>query len=80
MIEKIYLCARSEEGAFIELPESELKLHSKLDVFIADTFSEIIRRQQSIADDEIKSAEKFHFALHLKNYLSGECVFDQTKI
>ena len=69
MIEKISLRVADESGAFIALSESDLKLQSKLDVYIADTFSEIVRLGQSIADDEIRTAEKFHLALNLKNYL-----------
>lgn len=69
MIEKITLRIADESGAFVALSESELKLQSKLDVYIADTFSEIVRLGQSIADEEIKTAEKFYLAVNLKNYL-----------
>jgi hypothetical protein len=69
MIEKIRLCVADESGALIEIPESPLKLQSKLDVLIADTFSEIVRLGQAIADDEIRTAEKFNLAVNLKNYL-----------
>ena len=69
MIEKICLCLTDESGAFIEIPESQLKLQSKLDTLIADMFSEIVRRSQSIGDDEIRTAEKFNLAQNLKNYL-----------
>lgn len=69
MIEKISTFIADESGETIEIYESNYKLQSKLDVFIADTFSEIIARGQSIADEEIKTAEKFHLAKTLKFYL-----------
>lgn len=69
MIEKITLCLADESGAVIALAASPLKIQSKLDTLIADTFSEIVCRQQSIADEEIKIAEKFHLARALKKYL-----------
>lgn len=69
MIEKIYLCVAAEDGARLEIKTSELKLQSKLDVLIADTFSEIVFAQQSINDDESRTAEKFRLAQNLNNYL-----------
>lgn len=69
MIEQIKLCAVNENGESITLDESIIKISSGLDVVIADTFSEIVRFQQSITDSEIRSTEKFLFALNLKNYL-----------
>ncbi|MDQ3750431.1 MAG: hypothetical protein M3367_15660 [Acidobacteriota bacterium] len=69
MIEKIRACLCDESGNSIEIESSDLSLQSKLDVVIADTFSHIVRAQQDIQDAEIKTAEKFHFALNLKNYL-----------
>ncbi len=69
MISKISICAVNENGDSIALDESIIKIQSGLDVVIADTFSAIVRKQQSIDDEEIKSEEKFFFALNLKKYL-----------
>ena len=68
---RIALCVSNENGETIKLPEkmSALKLQSNLDILIADTFSEIVCSQQSIADEETKACEKFNFALFLQNYL-----------
>ena len=69
MIEKISIRAVNESGEYITLDKSIMKIQSGLDVVIADVFSEIIQRQQSIADDEIRASEKFYFAQSLTNYL-----------
>jgi len=69
MIEKIILQIADEAGSSIEIAESDLQLQSRLDTAIADYFSQIIFHHQSIADDEIKTAEKFHLAHTLKFYL-----------
>lgn len=69
MIEKISICAVNESGETVTLDESIIKIQSSLDVVIADVFSEIIRTQQNIGDDEIKGSEKFYFAQTLATYL-----------
>jgi hypothetical protein len=69
MIEKIVLQIADESGNSIEIVESSLKLQSKIDIATAGYFSAIIFYLQDIADDEIKAAEKFHFAHTLKFYL-----------
>ena len=69
MIEKITMCLCAENRtSFIEIPQSELKLQSKLDIVIADTFSKIVGAQQSVKDDAIRTAEKFKLAQTLNNY------------
>lgn len=45
------------------------QLEIKIDVAIADMFSQICFRNNNIADAEGKTAQKFYFALNLKNYL-----------
>lgn len=70
MIEKISLGLISESGETIEmLKASNAQIESKIETAIADTFSAICFGNNSIADEEIKLAEKFNFALNLKNYL-----------
>ena len=69
MIEKITIQIADESGNLIEVEESDLQLQSRLDTSIADYFSQIIFHHQSIVDDEIKTAEKFHLAHTLKFYL-----------
>lgn len=70
MIEKIWLGLISESGETIEmLRTSNAQIESKIETAIAETFSAICFGNNSIADEEIKLAEKFNFALCLKNYL-----------
>lgn len=69
MIEKISLCLCDESGTTIEIVESNLKLQSHIDTLTADYFSQIIFRLQSIEDDEMRTAEKFHLCHTLKIYL-----------
>lgn len=69
MIDKVSVYIVAESGETIKICESNLRLQSKLDTAIADTFSEIVHLQQSIADEEMKTAEKFRLCLDLKNYL-----------
>ncbi len=69
MIEKISICAVNESGETITLDESIIKISSGLDVVIADVFSEIVRTQQNIDDEEIRASEKFYFAQTLSIYL-----------
>ena len=45
------------------------QLEIKIETIIADTFSAICFRNNNIADAEEKTAQKFYFALNLKNYL-----------
>ena len=45
------------------------QLEIKIEMVIADTFSAICFRNNNIADAEAKTAQKFYFALNLKNYL-----------
>lgn len=70
MIEKISLLLANESGDFvpIETPNN-VQLEMKIDIAIADIFSQICFRNNSIVDQEIKTAEKFFFALNLKKYL-----------
>lgn len=45
------------------------QLEIKIETIIADTFSAICFRNNNIPDAETKTAQKFYFALYLKNYL-----------
>lgn len=70
MIEQISLVLTDESGNFVPLEKvSNAQLEIKIDVAIADLFSQICFRNNSIKDAEIKTAEKFHLAKTLKNYL-----------
>jgi hypothetical protein len=67
MIEQITCALVSESGAVVAIKERQIDM--KIEAAIADTFSEICRRNNAIEDSEIKTAEKFHFAATLQNYL-----------
>jgi hypothetical protein len=70
MIERISLALVDESGETIVIKERQIE--TKIETAIADIFSEICRRNNEIADAEIKIAEKFHFAAALKNYLKEQ--------
>lgn len=67
MIEQISVALVGESGEIVPIKERQIEM--KIETAIADTFSEICRRNNNIADAEIKTAEKFHFAVNLQNYL-----------
>ncbi len=70
MIEKISLALLNESGEVVPIDKvTDARLEIKIEVAIADLFSQICFRNNSIEDPEIKNAEKFFFALNLKNYL-----------
>jgi hypothetical protein len=69
MIERISLQLINESGDAIEVKQSGRKLESKIDVTIAELFSQICFSNNDIEDEEIKNAEKFRLALNLKEYL-----------
>lgn len=70
MIEKISLALMNESGEFLEVENvSHLQMAVKIEIAIADTFAEIRNRINALDDEEIKTAERFNFALNLKNYL-----------
>lgn len=70
MIEKISLALVSETGETVFIERlSDAKVEIKIEETIADLFSKICFRNNSITDAEIKTAEKFHFAAHLQKYL-----------
>lgn len=70
MISKISLCLMDEMGDCVPIERcSQQQLEIKIDTAIADAFSAICFRNNSIADAEIKTAEKFYFAVNLQNYL-----------
>jgi hypothetical protein len=69
MISKISLCLIDDLGDSVPIEESVTKIESKIDMQIADTFSKICFHNNSITDAEIKTAEKFYFAVNLQNYL-----------
>jgi hypothetical protein len=70
MIEKISLAVIGESGEVVPLEkERPAQIEIKIELAIADLFSKICRRNNSIDDEEIKIAEKFNFAVNLKNYL-----------
>lgn len=69
MIEKISLGLIDESGNFIAIKDATTtQTEIKIEMIIADTFGAICFRNNSIQDQEIKNAEKFHFALNLKKY------------
>lgn len=70
MIEKISLCLVNESGDVVPIERvTNQQLEIKIDVAIADVFSQICARNNAINDQEIKTAEKFTFAANLQNYL-----------
>ena len=70
MIEKISLALLNESGDVVPVERvTDAQLEIKIDVAIADLFSQICFRNNSIKDQEIKVAEKFYLAKNLKNYL-----------
>ena len=69
MIEKISFCLVDESGNFIEIPKSTNgKIESKLEETLADLYTAICFENNNIKDDEIRVAEKFHFANALQIY------------
>lgn len=70
MIEKISVALINESGDIMPIPKTtDVNIEMKIEIAIADTFSQICRRLNELTDNEIKLAEKFHLALNLKNYL-----------
>ena len=70
MIEKISLALINESGDVVTVQQATTaQLEIKIETTTADTFSAICRRNNNITDAEIKTAEKFRFALNLKEYL-----------
>ncbi len=68
MIEKISVAFVNESGEIVPMRKGA-NLELKIDATIADLFSEICFRNNSIKDEEIKAAEKFNLAKNLNNYL-----------
>lgn len=69
MIEKISVALVNESGAVIPVKTTNARIEMKIEIAIAETFSQICRRLNDLTDDEIKIAEKFHLANSLNNYL-----------
>ncbi len=71
MIEKISFALIDESGNMIPIREVQknARIEIKIDIAIADIFSEICFINNSITDMEIKVAEKFQLAKILKNHL-----------
>ena len=70
MIEKITLMLTNESGESVPIEKvTDAQIEIKIDVAIADIFSKICFRNNSIQDQEIKTAEKFIFAANLNRYL-----------
>lgn len=71
MIEKISFALIDESGNTVPVRESQrnAQIEIKIDIAIADLFSEICFINNSIADTEMKVAEKFELAKMLKNHL-----------
>ena len=67
MIEKVSIAIVGESGDIVPIKNHNLEM--KIETAIADNFSEICYRNNSIKDEEIKTAEKFAFAVALNNYL-----------
>lgn len=68
MIEKITLALINESGDVVPIKQGE-SAGVKIDVAIGELISQINSRINSIDDQEIRTAEKFTFALKLKNHL-----------
>lgn len=69
MIDKISLTLMNESGNVLPVKETDERLEIKIEVAIADLFSSICYINNDIKDKEIKIAEKFSFAVYLRNYL-----------
>ncbi len=70
MIEKISIALINESGDYVPITKATTtQIEIKIEMAIADTFSEICRRLNDLTDDEIKLAEKFNLAKNLKTYL-----------
>ena len=70
MIETITLALINEQGDFLEVEDqSQRRVENDLDIACSDLFTKICARNNQIRDEEIRRAEKFFFALNLKNYL-----------
>jgi hypothetical protein len=70
MIETITLALINESGDFLAVEDqSPRRIENDLDIACADLFTNICARLSEIKDEEIRRAEKFFFALNLKNYL-----------
>ena len=71
MIQTIKIVLIDEDGNKLELPEKMGNgVRSKVELKIAELFTEINVRINNLADEEIQIAEKFIFALELSKYLS----------
>ena len=69
MIEKISLSLINESGEHLEIEKQTLgQIESKVETIIAETFSGICFFNNDTPDHEIRIAEKFNFAVNLKNY------------
>lgn len=71
MIKNLRLAVIGDSTDFVELDENENALEIKLDLVIAQMFSDICREINDLPDTELKLSEKFKFALNLKN-MRGE--------
>lgn len=70
MIEQIKFALVNESGDIVPLGKVTcVNVEMNLESVIAETFTEICFRNNNISDSEIQTAEKFFFALNLKNYL-----------
>jgi hypothetical protein len=70
MIKKISLALVDESGAIVPVEKITIEqLGIKMDITIADIFSRICFKNNSIADDEIRLAEKFQLAKTLNKHL-----------
>lgn len=70
MIERISLALINESGDVVPVENvNNLRLGAKIEITIADYFAEIRSRINDLKDDEIKTAEKFNFALNLQRFL-----------
>lgn len=72
MTQTIKLCLTDDDGNRLELREkgANNNIRSKLEIQIAELFTEINIKINNFGDDETELAEKFNFALELEKYLS----------
>lgn len=69
MIETITLVLTNDDGEILPVKPKDIKPDVLIEIETADLFTEICKLNNSIEDAQIKTAEKFHFALSLKNYV-----------
>ncbi len=75
MINKILLRLVNDSGDSITVADTNASVESLLEITTAELFSEICKRNNDTKDNEIRTDEKFRFALNLHEYLIDLEVF-----